>query len=537
MVPDPRDTPADSEGSYDLCPYPQVSHGRSHPSYLAALACLYGIEPPELESCRILEIGCGPGGNLIPISLSHPGTECLGIDISSFQIEEGKKTIDRLGHPNNIQLIKMDVADFDRSFGSFDFIIAHGVFSWVPPNLQERILDIVDANLSPDGIAYISYNTYPGWHTKMISRDLMRRCGRVGSGCSDRPDHARKMLNFLAEETASLKVFPYAHLLKQVLDDLQGKPDFYLRHEYLEEHNRPIYFSDFVELVQKRDLRYVADAIPGLTSLSPYPDKVKEFIIQNSKDRIQAEQFIDFLTGNSFRRSLVVRSAQKPADVMSPAKVTSCFLRGNIQAVHGSETEGSSVRCTLKSGISSEINVTRPLTAAALIVLYEAQPLGLSFEELVRSAYSKLGMVPETIHRDRLRGDLTLLCQDFTDAFLHGALNLRRSHTPCVRNPGEFPKGAQYALYQASHGQRHITNQYHETVTLTVPQIEIFMHLDGSHSRAALVEMILPMMKSGALSRYGTDTRSEGLADQRNLAGDVLERILGELSAMALLVE
>src|SRR5438094_55973 len=138
--------------SYDQVPYPSFAFPFTHPSRLAALARLAGLDAPPLEQCRVLELGCARGGNVIPMAAQLPHARFLGIDLSPVQIDAANQTIRALGLAN-IELRRMDILDVTATTGEFDYIIAHGVWSWVPPVVREKILAILAQNLAPDGIA------------------------------------------------------------------------------------------------------------------------------------------------------------------------------------------------------------------------------------------------------------------------------------------------------------------------------------------------------------------------------------------------
>ena len=126
------------------------------------MASLYGLASPGLENARVLEMGCAAGGNLLPFALNHPNAQVVGIDLSPQQIEAGQRVAEAAG-ARNLDLRAMSLTDITAEFGEFDYIICHGVFSWVPPDVRDAILRICRTNLAPEGIAYISYNIYPGW--------------------------------------------------------------------------------------------------------------------------------------------------------------------------------------------------------------------------------------------------------------------------------------------------------------------------------------------------------------------------------------
>ena len=123
--------------SYEEVPYPSRAFAETHPDHLATLARLFGLTPPPVERCRVLELGCAAGSNLIPMALSLPGSHFVGVDLSSRQIAEGQATAAALGL-TNVVLEVLNLADVGSGLGRFDFIIAHGVYSWVEEALPRR---------------------------------------------------------------------------------------------------------------------------------------------------------------------------------------------------------------------------------------------------------------------------------------------------------------------------------------------------------------------------------------------------------------
>jgi len=162
------------------------------------MGVLYGLNPPSVEMCRVLEVGCGDGNNLVPMAVSLPQSEFVCIDLSAVAIEKGK-TISAQINLANVRLETLDLLDDLADLGQFDFIIAHGFYSWVPPHVQKRLLSVCDQHLSSNGIAFVSYNTYPGCHLRKAVRDLMLfQIQRSGSGLADRAKSGRSFLETIA---------------------------------------------------------------------------------------------------------------------------------------------------------------------------------------------------------------------------------------------------------------------------------------------------------------------------------------------------
>src|SRR4051794_13106921 len=159
----PAPPPAPPATSYDEMPYESHPYAQTHPSRLAVVATLFGLRPPPVETCRVLELGSAAGGNIIPIAESFPRSQWVGIDLSTRQVDEGQRLVQAMGL-KNVTLRHASIMDVDDSYGQFDYILAHGVFSWVPTEVRDKILDICSKRLTANGVAYVSYNTYPGWH-------------------------------------------------------------------------------------------------------------------------------------------------------------------------------------------------------------------------------------------------------------------------------------------------------------------------------------------------------------------------------------
>ena len=132
------------------------------------------METADPTSARVLELGCADGGNLIPMAWYLPKARFLGVDRAAGSLATGRAIADRLAL-SNLELRQADIADLDpASLGLFDYILIHGVWSCVPFAIQEQILRLCGACLAPQGIAYVSYNTLPGWHPRSMVRDFLR---------------------------------------------------------------------------------------------------------------------------------------------------------------------------------------------------------------------------------------------------------------------------------------------------------------------------------------------------------------------------
>src|SRR5579884_704126 len=258
--------------SYDIIPYPNYSFPESHPDRAAVMARLLGLCPPPVQHCRVLELGCAAGANLIPMAEELPDSTFLGIDLSQHQVDEARTAIAHLGL-TNIEVRRQSILDFEAGSEPFDYILCQGVFSWVAPEVQERILDICGHCLQPEGIAYVSYNTFPGWHVRGMMRDMMLYHSRRFADPRQQIAQARGLLDFLVA-SIPMEQNPYGQLLRSEFETLHRQQDAYLFHDHLEEQNNPVYFHQFVERAAAHGLRYLADATVHTMNARNFPPHV-----------------------------------------------------------------------------------------------------------------------------------------------------------------------------------------------------------------------------------------------------------------------
>jgi SAM-dependent methyltransferase len=294
-----------SASSYDEIPYYSKPFAVTHPDHLAAVATLYGMEPPDVDRCRVLELGCAAGGNLMPMAVGLPQARFVGIDLSARQIEDGSAIVRALGL-TNIDLRAMSILDVSRELGEFDYIICHGVYSWVPPEVQERILQIAAENLAPHGVAYVSYNTYPGWHLRGMVREMLCYHVRKFKEPRERLEQARAFLGFLIAALPDSST-AYGQMLQEEEAQLREANESYVFHEHLEAVNLPLYFHEFMQRAAAHRLQFVAEArfTPHAEFLSA--DAMRT-VQQWGEDVLEREQYFDFLRRASFRRTLLAHA-------------------------------------------------------------------------------------------------------------------------------------------------------------------------------------------------------------------------------------
>lgn len=490
--------------SYDEVPYDSVAFVETHPNRLSVIARLFGLKPAPVDKCRVLELGCAAGGNIAPMAAYLPSSEFVGIDLSPVQVASGQKAIESAGL-KNIRLEARSILDIDDSYGQFDYIICHGVYSWVPEEVREKILSICSKNLTTNGVAYISYNTYPGWRMRGMIRDMMRYHANRFPTPEQRVAQARGLLDFLAnalspgKESSNVLMKSYSLMLQGELESLSAQPDYYLLHEHLETVNDPVYFHQFMESAEKHSLQYLGDADFFLMLIAHMAPDIRETLTRISNNLIQMEQYMDFVRNRLFRRTLLVRADQKVNRTVTPEVVKTLYVHSLAEPIASSDpdirTEGALVE--FKNPAGAVIGSTTPIIKSAFAVLHENRPKPMHFEQIRRIARKKLssGKVDD---KKLALDDERDLSSNILNAYAANAISLFSFNPGIQQTPGVRPKVSSYVRQQARMRGR-ITSAFHVIIGIDEFGYHLLPLLDGTRDRESLVRELTAISMSGAL--------------------------------------
>jgi SAM-dependent methyltransferase len=511
---DNRPVPGDD---YNQLPYPSLAYGFTQPAHLAALATLHGIEAPAVERARVLEIGGASGGNMIALAARFPQASFLGVDLSTRHIADGNQHIARLGL-KNIELRQADVTTLEFAGQPFDYIICHGVFSWVSQAAQAAIMRICGAALAPDGMAIISYNVLPGWHLRGIVRDIcLHHAGRDGTP-QVRVARARKALEHIAQTASDSQ--PYGKLLRVEAKGLAQRPAAYILGEFLAETNTPLYFHDFVEQAARHGLGFLCEAdLDASTPRIATPAVCERIKSLAGEDRDAFEQNADFVTGRTFRRSILVRAARaggtRSAD---PLRLRRLHFSAPLQL---DEAQSTAQLCVYKDARGRHIRAEDGAVRRALHLLAQRYPSTHTLEELVADDAQSEARVCEAL------------------LLLVGAGQVDASSLPLVagRADSERPCVWPHARLEAAGGQRWISSQRHASVAVNPVVSVLLPHIDGSNDCAALATRLCAALrrKEIAVPELRADEAPWAQARVREVAAQYVHSTIGYLAANALL--
>lgn len=477
--------------SYDEIRYPYLAHRHTDPDRIATIARLHGIATPAVERARVLEVGCAVGGNLAALAMSLPGAQFVGFDLSEQQIEHGRAAMKAAGI-GNVALCALDIMDVGTSLGTFDYIIAHGILSWISPDAQDELFALFGRCLAPNGVAYLSYNARPGWHELSVVRDGLMFDVREFEDPRERVQRARDYLAWLRESMPDGGRYGERFIEEVAL--VQGLDDQALMHEYLGPYHMPIHFQKVVARAKHQNLIYLCDAEPALSadhSLAPEAERARE----RSPDELMfAEQYYDFLTNRRFRRTLLCHRGTPISRNIDVRIVDGMFVssRGLPVGDHSDARIRGPESMTFSTS-ESDISTASPPMKAALSHLASVSPRAIPFAELVEHVRERLGATSSDALLDELRDNVV---QAFLSSI--GVVMIRTHAPPCVAEPGERPVATAWARYLAREGKR-VANLDHDMVQLDDVLRGVVPLLDGTRDRASLETELDSMVERGDL--------------------------------------
>ncbi|RYF81902.1 MAG: methyltransferase [Comamonadaceae bacterium] len=481
---------------YDAVPYASHPFPQTAIEHLEVLAALFGLEAPIPSRARVLELGCASGGNLIPMAARNPQAQMLGVDLSPVQIKDGQGILARV-HVPNAELRTLSISDIDASLGQFDYIVCHGVYSWVPADVQAAILRVCSENLAPDGVAYVSYNVYPGWKAREIVRDAMILRGGPRDAPGEKLSYARGMLEFLEQSARADSVLKKT--LEETMPIVRGSNTSYLLHEFLEPCNAPCYFKEFVARAAQQGLSYLCDAEPSTMFVQNYGEKVRDPLLREcGGSQIMMEQYLDFLVNRTFRQTLLVHQARQ-GDIryrLDRDRLRSLHYAGVFATRDGAPITINAQEQACVALRNHSLTLRLPVHKAVAIELEQRYPATIDVETLVAAVSARVGEPQAAV-------DGVVLAM-LEEMLILGAVRVRRQPLLVAAEVSPTPL-ASHLVRQApgvdvaSGPEATVCNQWHELVALTALERSLLPRLDGAHTHAQLIEHVIAEVRAERL--------------------------------------
>ena len=459
---------------YDEVPYPSLPRPQSHPSRIAALAAIAGMTPPPVNRWRVMEIGCGDGANLVPLAFEYPEGRFVGVDRAAVPLARGRDMAARLGLAN-IELYQADLLQWMPD-GEFDYILAHGFYSWVPAEVRDRLMEICAAALSPGGVAYISYNVFPGSHLRRLAWDLLKFHTRGAPSPRIRMEKAKEVARLVAARPVD---GPHAAVIRKEMENVVERGAAALFHDDLADPNDPFYLMEFVGHAARHGLQYLGDAEPVRDDVRDLPLPVEDWV--------EARQYGDFLACRRFRESILCRKEIPLDRVLSLDRLDTLFAASRVKPA-APQPDGAQ-EFVIAEGRSLTTN--HPLAKGVLCFLASRWPASVPVGDL------PLGGSPRGIAADML---IRLVEAE--------AIELRQQAPRVAAAIGARPVASALARFELSLGLTMVTNQRHQCIDLPDEAGRALVSLlDGTRDREAL----LAAMGRVAPPPVGADTIERSL--------------------------
>lgn len=515
--------------NYDDVPYDVYTFESNTPENLQAIATLFGVKAPNIKNARILELGCAYGMNLFRFAKEYPDSYSLGIDLSKTQIEIGKKYANELGL-KNLELKAMSVTDLDESYGKFDYIVCHGVFSWVPEFVQEAILKVSKDLLVENGLAFISYNVLPGWNMMRTVREFAQFHADNFGDTAEKIQQGKLALKFLSDSLEGQDT-PYAKFMHQFSNMILNQGNSYFYHEYLCDENKQFYFHEFIKMASKHNLQYLSDTDLPKMFVGNLPKEAANKLYA-IKDIVKTEQYIDYIINTSFRSTILCHNNVQINRNINLDKMKNFFFNSIVSPQKqlseidiNNQSEPLTFFFNYNQNIS--ISVSDSITKAILYTFAENINNPISLDEIKKQVGAKL----KTVSHEDISNSFGNIAGRL---IFSGYLKIFSTKPHYIYKITDKPKVNDLTLLRAKHydmrsGEKfNIVNQINQTITFEPHLSHIVMLLDGKHTIKDIEKNILDKIKFGIIS--AKDKSGNDITDDKQLEALVSNLVVNILN-------
>ena len=491
--------------------YPGGAWEHSHPDRIAANARMYGLQPAPIERCRVLELGCGAGHNLIAMACGLPDARFTGVEIAARPVERGRGLVAALGL-SNVELRQRDLLDVPADLGEFDYVIAHGVYSWVPAPVREALMSVFARHLAPRGIAYLNFNALPGGHLRRLVRDMMRFRLSVFDDPEAHGEDAVRFVRLVAG--AQPEGSPYRRILEEELGRIEHNPVSVLFHDDLVPHHQAFHFRRVVEHAARHGLQYLCEARPADVHPDRYPRPIRAALHRFGGGRIAREQCFDFLVGQMYRCSLFCREGIALAPVEDLDGMHGLRAASPVRPATAPADLTDGVAATFHAPDGAGVHLDDSAAKAALEILAERWPASVDAEPLFRDARKRVGRPggPTRLERREFAGFLAT-------NHATGFVDLHTWEPRMATAVGDRPVASALARIEIERGVR-VTSLRHRRVEIDDPiAAAVLARLDGTRDLAALHEEVGRVFPAGSVTRRHVEAAVAGLAHHCLLEG------------------
>ena len=511
-----------SELTYDAVPYQSYPYASTRPANIFTIGTLFGVSVPNFRTARVLELGCASGGNLIPLAFQYPDGRYTGIDSSELQIEMADKTVSDLGL-ENIEFIGRPFADMPP-LDKFDYIICHGVYSWVDQGARNRILEICRTHLVENGLAVISYNALPGWNMVRSLREMMLYQANLFKDPVEKVNQAMELLRFVRDNNPEGSA--YRAVIDNEINYLSEQTISHIAHDHMESENTAFYFHEFAAALQQHGLQYVGDSDITRMYVENMPADAAEKL-EAVTDILRQEQYMDFIRNRRFRSSIVCPATTALNRNLRRELIQDFYLSSSITP-DPEDVKAEAADTRFRGPEGKVVFSAHTRDAAALFSQLSESRRPIKSGDLIDMvAKNFTGADREALHG--------LLEQIGLQLVLKGFISLYAEVGNYVSDIPEMPEASRLARYQAS-VQGWATNARHEKINHDQFTRLLIDYLDGTHSFDDLCQIMFEQVGKRAL---GIQLDGEDIADIeqcRLVIRQLTDNALNRFARTALLV-
>ncbi len=292
-------------------PYVRTFTKELAPAWLDHAALVSGFTAPNRNSgFAWCDLGCGHGLTSAVLGAAHPQGEFHGIDANEVHVESANRFASDAGVRNvSFHAARFDEA-CDLNLPAFDYIVSHGVYSWVDEAARTAWRRFIERHLKPGGLLYLSYNAMPGRAADLPLQRLVRALGlTLGGNSQERTMAAIRIALRMAELKApALAASPFATSLRQSGDKFSPG---YLTHELMVASWEPHCVTEVRAALAPIGLRPAGSATLVENYDSLVLGRAAREALRAIEDPDVRELARDFFIDQFFRRDVFVRGGER----------------------------------------------------------------------------------------------------------------------------------------------------------------------------------------------------------------------------------
>lgn len=446
--------------AYDQVRYPGKPYPQTDPAHLGVFPKLFGLPFAPFENCRMLEIGCGDGVNQINLALSAPDAHFVGIDLAAEPIGQARADALACG-AGNVEFLALDLREIGAELGEFDYIVAHGVLTWVPEPARAALFRVIGERLAPNGVAMVSFNALPGARAWQAMRDMLLYETREAGSPRDKLKLASDFLKG-AEERWSANEANGLQMIAAARRMLDHAPEV-MFHDEMSEFYMPYLLSDVAGRAAAYGFNYLCDARARTNEELFFPSE--RHATERSRagdDWTRFQQYLDFCKLNSFHNAIFVKGVPDRRRVAT--RLRGLWAQGDVQEVAPDVAKPDERAYT----VGGQVRLTTD--DPGLMELFRA--LGASY--------------PRATPLDAV-ADLEAVADHIFRLFVSGVVTLTTAPPSVVRDSGAHPLASALSRLQAARGEGDLACLTQAILRVeTGPLQTLVPLLDGTRTRETL---------------------------------------------------